>query len=181
MRLSQIVEQNRARLYTGKPMTTRTLFAILTCALALTTIADDGLIKVVVYDPNPLGYTSCRIPGLVVTPRGTLLAYCEARRNKGGDWDPIDVLLRRSADAGQTWSAPQTLVSGGDKTTSNNPVAIVDREGGVIHFLYCTDYARCFYRKSTVPFGRTVKSLPKTWPPSRQPTVTGWPALSVAN
>ena len=30
----------------------------------------------------------------------------------------------------------------------NNPVAIVDRETGVIHFLYCINYARCFYMQS---------------------------------
>src|SRR3954470_9473348 len=95
----------------------------------------------VIFDPRSEGYASCRIPGIVTTPRGTLLAYCEARRNKGGDWGPIDLLLRRSTDGGRTWSATQR-VAGQGATTCNNPLAIADQDG-VVHFLYCVGYARC--------------------------------------
>src|SRR3712207_5635634 len=42
------------------------------------------------------GVALYRIPGLVVTPKGTVLAYAEARRNPRGDWGEIEVHLRRS-------------------------------------------------------------------------------------
>ena len=45
------------------------------------------------------GYFMYRIPGIVVTGRGTILAYCEARAGQG-DWTPQEVLLRRSVDGG---------------------------------------------------------------------------------
>ena len=45
-----------------------------------------------------------RIPGIVVTHRGTILAYAEGRRYTGSDWDTIDIVLRRSTDGGATFS-----------------------------------------------------------------------------
>jgi Neuraminidase (sialidase) len=50
------------------------------------------------------GYALYRIPGIVVTKQGTLLAYAEARKSMRGDWGPIDIVLRRSTDRGATWS-----------------------------------------------------------------------------
>src|ERR1039458_9841354 len=44
------------------------------------------------------GYASYRIPALIVSPKGTLLAFCEGRRNSASDTGDIDVLLRRSFD-----------------------------------------------------------------------------------
>ncbi len=104
--------------------------------------------KVPVLTPKDIGYINCRIPGIVVTTKGTLLAYCEARKGKGGDWDPIEILLRRSTDAGRTWAEEPRKIAGDGKQTFNNPVAIVDSKDGVIHFLYCIEYARCFYMRS---------------------------------
>jgi sialidase-1 len=110
------------------------------------------------------GYATCRIPGIVVTKTGAVLAYCEARKSGTGDWAQIDVMMRRSADGGRTWEAPRRIAStpAGAKhnpapialklketgRTTNNPVAIADPVGGTIHFLYCENYARCYYLRS---------------------------------
>ncbi len=109
------------------------------------------------------GIALYRIPGVVVTAKGTVLAYCEARRNSGSDWGEIEIHLRRSIDGGKTWDAPKSIAhvggriegnprkkSGGEhEQTVNNPVAIVDRTTGAIEFLYCINYARCFSMRST--------------------------------
>lgn len=94
-------------------------------------------------------YTHYRIPGLVVTPGGRALAYCEAR-TEVGDWAPSDILLRASDDGGQTWDAPAVLARYSDYGPScmNNPVAIPDRVTGAVHFLFCHDYGRAYYRRS---------------------------------
>ncbi len=111
------------------------------------------------------GYALYRIPGLIVTARGTLLAYCEARKGERGDWGTIDLLLRRSTDGGRTWSDPQKLaeppsdwqknplalkqkLGAADEVTLNNPLLIADRTLDVVHALYCVEYNRCFYRRS---------------------------------
>ena len=111
------------------------------------------------------GYRLYRIPGIVVTAAGTVLAYCEARKGDSGDWGTIDVMLRRSTDGAKTWLPRQRLVHlEGDlplnpvaeaqdldrpgENTVNNPVAIVDYQDGSLHFLYCLEYMRCFYMRS---------------------------------
>ena len=109
------------------------------------------------------GYALYRIPGIIVTKDGTVLAYCEARK-RGGDWGRIDIFLRRSFDGGRNWSEPrgivivegdlpmnplaaaQNLDKPGDNT-ANNPVAIAG-ENGTTHFLYCLEYMRVFYMRS---------------------------------
>jgi sialidase-1 len=116
-----------------------------------------------VFPPGLNGIARYRIPGIVVTPKGTVLAYCEARKNDSSDWGEIEVHLRRSTDGGKTWLPSQHIAhqaqrfegnprkaSGGEhEQTVNNPVAIVDRETGAIEFLYCVNYARCFSMRST--------------------------------
>ena len=84
-------------------------------------------------------YSYHRIPGMIITVRGTLLIYCEARRDES-DWAKIDILLQRSTDHGFTFSAPMILARGTDEhKTVNNPVMAQDKNGR-IHFLYCEDY-----------------------------------------
>jgi len=51
------------------------------------------------------GYNNYRIPSLLTTQAGTLLAFCEGR--EGGDSSDIDLLLKRSKDGGKTWSRTQ--------------------------------------------------------------------------
>ena len=40
------------------------------------------------------GYHTYRIPSLIVTGKGTLLAFCEGRKSSSGDSGDIDLLLR---------------------------------------------------------------------------------------
>jgi hypothetical protein len=134
--------------------------------------------KIDVFRAGEGGYGIYRIPGMIVTGKGSVLAYCEARKGPGGDWSQIDVLLRRSTDGGRTWDAPRHVAHLGEHVpknpialvkspkladvgqTVNNPVAIVDHKGGAIHFLYCVEYARCFYMRSDddgVTFSKPVE------------------------
>jgi sialidase-1 len=112
---------------------------------------------------NDPAFKTYHIPGIVVTAKGTVLAWCEARRD-GSDWDDIQILLRRSVDDGQTWSPHQSIVNvPGPKqknpfalnlkhtdpttVTYNNPVLIAGKEG-TVHMLFCLEYERAFYQRS---------------------------------
>jgi sialidase-1 len=105
------------------------------------------LTKCDLFEARTRGYATYRIPGLVVTTAGTILAYCAARKSGIGDWADIDIALRRSTDGGDTWEPARIIVVEG-AATADNPVAIADRKAGVVHFLYQVDYARCFYMHS---------------------------------
>lgn len=139
----------------------RSLFLFLVATIAS---AEPLLEKVDVFPANTNGIARYRIPGIVVTPKGTVLAYSEARRNSSSDWGEIEIHLRRSTDGGKTWEAgkhiahhgarlegnPHKKKDGGEKEqTVNNPVAIVDRDTAAIEFLYCINYARCYAMRST--------------------------------
>ena len=51
----------------------------------------------VIFEPSKDDdYYTYRIPSLVCTKNGTLLAFAAARKNQGGDWDPIDIVLKFS-------------------------------------------------------------------------------------
>jgi len=76
------------------------------------------------------GYKLYRIPGIVVTKDGTILVYCEARKFTGGDWDTIDVEMRRSTDGGLTFSAPEVIAHVTVPIT-RSPVAIERKQGKV--------------------------------------------------
>lgn len=92
-----------------------------------------------------------RIPGIIVTAKGTILAYCEGRDGPD-DWTCSSIILRRSEDGGQSWSDEQRIVQCMDGNRENhplnNPVMIADRDGS-IHFLWQEAYHRAFYQRST--------------------------------
>src|ERR1044072_8871094 len=62
------------------------------------------------------GYASYRIPAVVVTRAGTLLAFAEGRVGSSADHGDIDLVLKRSADGGRTWGAPEVVARNGDGT-----------------------------------------------------------------
>ncbi|HSH95450.1 MAG TPA: sialidase family protein, partial [Roseimicrobium sp.] len=151
------------------------LFALaLGLAGSLALAAEPQLQKTDLFEGGKNGFALYRIPGIVVTAKGTALAYCEARSDARSDWGEIQVLLRRSTDGGITWSEPKQIAHVGERIegnprkktggeheqTVNNPVAIVDAKPGVVHFLYCVNYARCFYMRSDddgLTFGKPVE------------------------
>src|SRR6185437_189835 len=122
-------------------MTRLALFLILTsvCAAAGAQVESVNL-----WNAGIGGYATYRVPGIVVTKRGTILAYCGARKDLSkGDWSPADVLLRRSTDGGRTWG-PSRMIAGNGKDLTDNVVAMVDRQTGAVHILYQKNYLRVF-------------------------------------
>ena len=138
--------------------------AVALVALACGSLGAAGVEKTDLFAGGDGGYAAYRIPGLVAVGAGraeAVLAYCEARRHNSADWGEIDVLMRRSTDGGATWGPAKRVATPpadakpngvaprreGGGITVNNPVAIAGRDG-VVHFLYCVEYSRCFYTRS---------------------------------
>lgn len=74
-----------------------------------------------------------RIPALVATPRGTLVAFAERRRSTAPESDHADneVVVARSTDHGCHWSAPRVIADSGTDTVGN-PVPVVDTTTGTV-------------------------------------------------
>lgn len=91
--------------------------------------------KTMVYQEGTHGYEVYRIPAIVKTKQGTILAFAEARKLKSnGDTGDIDLVVKSSDDNGKTWSEMRTIWDEG-QNTCGNPVPIVDRLTGKIHLL----------------------------------------------
>ncbi|MBK7375022.1 MAG: exo-alpha-sialidase [Chitinophagaceae bacterium] len=71
------------------------------------------------------GHKSYRIPAIVSLPNGELLAFAEGRVNNAGDFGDINIVLKRSGDGGNTWSALQHVAEF-DTLQAGNPAPVVD-------------------------------------------------------
>ncbi len=87
-----------------------------------------------VFSSGKEGYKSIRIPSVVVTKHGVVLAFAEGRA-EANDQAENDIILKRSTDAGRTWGPLQLLHDDG-KHSLNNPTAVVEQESGRVFLMY---------------------------------------------
>jgi sialidase-1 len=84
------------------------------------------------------GVTRYRIPGLVTSKAGSLLAVYDIRRRSGGDLPgDIDVGLSRSSDGGHNWEPMRVIMDMGNDPAwrydgIGDPAILVDRQTGTI-------------------------------------------------
>jgi len=86
------------------------------------------------------GYHTYRIPAMVVSVKGTLLAFCEARKHSRSDSGDIDIALRRSLDNGETWEV-QRIIADAGAHVFGNPCPVVDGSTGTIWLPLCWNLA----------------------------------------
>ncbi len=78
--------------------------------------------RVPVFVNGQNGYGCYRIPAMVTTSRGTVIAMADGRISNCGDIpNPLDLVIRRSFDHGRTWG-PLQLVAGYGSDTSATDV-----------------------------------------------------------
>lgn len=82
--------------------------------------------QVPVFRSGTEGYASFRIPAIVTSPNGKLLAFCEGRVQNAGDFGNIDVVMKESSDGGKTWSPLRILVDA-DSLQAGNPAPVIDQ------------------------------------------------------
>ncbi len=143
------------------------IFAIFTSSLAITTKASAAdsntdkplslnYLKPVMTDVfvKGHGYPDFRIPSIIVSQKGTLLAFAEGRQNLN-DHAENDIVLKRSFDKGKTWGKLQVVASNG-KNYLNNPQAVVWPVTGRILLMY--QLSDQFHHAR--PMGRKVRLCP---------------------
>lgn len=92
--------------------------------------------------PHTEGYACFRIPAIVRTPAGTLLAFAEARRNSCNDFGDVRIVMRSSSDEGKSWG-PLAVAAENGSMQAGNAAPVVDTMDkrfphGRIFLVYCT-------------------------------------------
>jgi sialidase-1 len=76
-----------------------------------------------------------RIPSLVTTPKGTLIATCDQRKGSYQDHgQDTDVVMRRSTDGGKTWTPKVTLATKHNATLHSGASLVDKRTDRVFKF-----------------------------------------------
>ena len=129
--------------------------------------------------------TYYRLPSLIVTSRGTVLAACQKRLGQSGDFAPSGLVLRRSRDGGKTFEPEQTLFERDGYCTFNGNL-VEDRQSGTIFACFIAfpqAEHKSWFTKKWIPQGggfSIVKSTDdgKTWSAPiavmPEPNADGW-------
>ncbi|MGD9633503.1 MAG: exo-alpha-sialidase [Pirellulales bacterium] len=113
-------------------------------------------VDIVVFSAGEARYHTLRIPVLVRTESGTLVAFAEGRRHSARDHGEVDLVAKLSADGGRTWGPLEVLEHEADDehggVTLGNPCAVVDRldveHPGRIWLLFMRNNERVFVKSS---------------------------------
>lgn len=103
------------------------------------------------------GYHTFRIPAVVATSKGTLLAFAEGRKASRSDTGDVDLVLRRSSDGGASWG-PLAVVWDDAANTCGNPCPVVD--GDVVWLLLTHNLGE---DKESAIIDRTSKGARTVW------------------
>lgn len=105
------------------------------------------------------GYHTYRIPAVTVAQNGVVVAFAEGR-SAGKDHAENDIVLKRSADGGRTWSALRVLAEDGENAL-NNPCVVVLRESGRMLLMF-QRYLRGYDEHKAEP-GHEGDKIVRTW------------------
>ncbi len=101
---------------------------------ALCNLPDPDKPESYLFESGTGGYNTFRIPAIITTKTGILLAFAEGRKNSSSDTGDIDLLMKRSDDNGKSWSGLTVIWDDGDHVCGN-PAPVQDRITGKIYLL----------------------------------------------
>lgn len=91
------------------------------------------------------GYKLYRVPGIICTEKGTIIAVYECRY--GADWSAMDLAVRRSTDGGQSWSERKIVADSREIDVYHNAILFAD--GDIVHMVWHRNYREAWYAFST--------------------------------
>ena len=111
----------------------RTTFLNLIFSLLIPFVSHTNELKYI-FKSGSEGYNTFRIPSIITTDSGVVLAFAEGRKNSSSDSGDIDLVLKRSIDGGKTWG--DLIIIRDDSTNvCGNPSPVIDRKTGKIFLL----------------------------------------------
>ena len=111
----------------------RTTFLNLIFSLLVPFVSHTNELKYI-FKSGSEGYNTFRIPSIITTDSGVVLAFAEGRKNSSSDSGDIDLVLKRSIDGGKTWG--DLIIIRDDSTNvCGNPSPVIDRKTGKIFLL----------------------------------------------
>lgn len=111
--------------------------------------------------PNKDGIKSYRIPALLKTDKGTLIACADERRLHSSDWGDIGMVIRRSEDNGKTWGDKVVISNLRDNPEAKDPAAPSPLNIDMV-LVQDPTTKRIFSIYDMFPEGRAVFGMPKT-------------------
>jgi sialidase-1 len=114
-----------------------------------------------VFDPKSDGFASIRIPSVVVSNQGTVLAFAEGRA-ADADQAKNKLILKRSTDGGTSWGKVAVIAEDGDNAL-NNPCAVVERESGQVLLMYQSYPAGVGERSGQIETGYDGEKVVRNW------------------
>ena len=87
------------------------------------------------FESGSEGYQCFRIPAIVTSNRGTILAFAEGRKTGCSDTGDIDLVMKYSGDQGKSWSKLKVIRDDGNNVCGN-PAPVLDALTGTIHLLF---------------------------------------------
>ncbi len=130
---------------------THRLLSLATLVFSAAASAQPSFEQTALWTSGQDGYHTYRIPALLVTAQGSVLAFCEGRKNSSRDHGDVDLIMKRSTDGGRAWSAHSIVhEEGGDAPiTIGNPCPVVDAKTGTIWLPFTRDNKAVFITSST--------------------------------
>lgn len=87
--------------------------------------------------PGDGGSRNYRIPAILKTAKGTLIAMADRRKYNQTDLpEDIDIVMRRSTDGGRSWSDPRIIVQGEGRNHGFGDVALVQTKAGKLLMIF---------------------------------------------
>lgn len=87
--------------------------------------------------PGDGGSRNYRIPAILKTANGTLIAMADRRKYNQTDLpEDIDIVMRRSTDGGKSWSDPRIIVQGEGRNHGFGDVALVQTQAGKLLMIF---------------------------------------------
>jgi len=118
------------------------------------------------------GYHTYRIPAAVCTAKGTVLFFCEARKDSASDFAQTHLLVLSSSDRGRTWSDPRIVWKDDSEpsVTIGNPCPVLDAQTGTVWIGFTRNNQRALVTRSDddgrtwdTPTEITEAVKPKNW------------------
>lgn len=131
----------------------RSLVLIAALSISAALAAPAAFKEVDVFSIGEAGYYCIKIPYLLSTARGSLLAFAEARYDSCSDFTATDLVFKRSVDGGATWSPLRVLYS---NTSLRHNVSNVIGNAAPIQL-------RNAQKRILVPFCRNNIAMLQTW------------------